>query len=108
MYKFSHERPVARIDDCAYYNSKKQSGLFFTQQNLDPSAPANAMSGNQPVTAPGVSYWDRKRGRYRTYEEQQQYLKEIGAIPASSPSPKGEGEREKRAAVVTPVKRRAA
>ena len=80
-------------DKATYFNCKKHAGLFFTQKNLDPSAPANAMSGNHPVSASGVSYWDRKRGRYRTYEEQQEYLREIGALTKTSPSPKGDGEK---------------
>ena len=87
-------------DKATYFTCKKQAGLFLTQQNLDPSAPANAMSGSQPVSAPGISYWDRKRGRYRTYEEQQEYLREIGALPKTAPSPKGEGEKSARTLLV--------
>lgn len=94
-------------DKATYFNCKKQAGLFFTQKNLDPSAPANAMSGNHPVSASGVSYWDRKRGRYRTYEEQQEYLREIGALPKTAPSPKGEGEQPTKTLLVASLSKAA-
>ena len=91
---FFQKSPATVSDNYAYYSTKKHSGLFFTLKNVDPSLPAVSMtqSGRNPVSVPGVSYWDRKRGRYRTYEEQQEYLREIGALPKTAPSPKGEGE----------------
>ena len=95
---FLHTRPV---DHYTYFETKKQTGLFFTLKNINPDLPADSMiSGHTPVSAPGVSYWDRKRGRYRTYEEQQEYLREIGALPKTAPSPKGEGEKPARTLLV--------
>lgn len=93
-----HTRPV---DHYTYFETKKQAGLFFTLKNINPDLPANSMiSGHTPVSAPGVSYWDRKHGRYRTYEEQQEYLREIGALTKTVPSPKGEGEKQARTLLV--------
>lgn len=61
-----------------YYERKKRQGFFLTKKNLNPSADYSAMDGELKkfvVTEPGVSYWSRASGRYRTYEEQEEYIK---------------------------------
>lgn len=62
-----------------YYESKKKQGLIFTQKNLNPEAPLSALDPDYEcklIYAPddGPSYWSHLSCRYRTYEEQQQFI----------------------------------
>ena len=61
-----------------YYEEKKRRGYILTLHDLNPNDPYLAMDPStgsvEPVMSPGIySHWSRLSGRYRTYEEQQEY-----------------------------------
>lgn len=65
-----------------YFEEKKRKRLIFTMDMFDPRLPNRCMAIDTdtmqpvPVTEPdGPSYWSRASGRYRSYEEQQEYIK---------------------------------
>lgn len=64
-----------------YFEQKKREGLIFTMHNLNPKLPYISMLPTsilyaRPVEEPeGPLYWSHLSGRYRTYEEQQEFLR---------------------------------
>lgn len=71
-----------------YYENKKKQGLIFTLQNVDPNAPMTALDGTHECRLvfddEGPSYWSHLSHRYRTYEEQQEFIK-LGCIDQKLP-----------------------
>lgn len=70
-----------------FYEDKKRRGLIFTEAHLREGGSNNNMPNNDSPTAPpdpytrdtGASQWDRQKKRYRTYEEQLAYQKQVEA-----------------------------
>ena len=74
----------------SYYESKKLNGLILTQRHLDPGKPLTALDDNENVItgSDGLPQWDREKGRYRTYEEQQEFAKKNNTSATLPPNNK--------------------
>jgi hypothetical protein len=62
----------------SYFEKKKKEGLIFTFHNMNPlkdyvSIEPKATSA-QPVVSDDYLYWSRLSGRYRTFEEQKEFI----------------------------------
>lgn len=62
-----------------YVEEKKRKGLIFTAHNVNPEYPYITMNPYVPypkpiLTGEAPSFWSHLSGRYRTYEEQQEYI----------------------------------
>lgn len=63
-----------------YFEQKKRENLVFTLHNINPDWPYLSMQPTsilyaRPIEEPdGPSYWSHLSGRYRSYEEQQEFL----------------------------------
>lgn len=69
-----------------FFETKKQRGLIFTEAHLKRrGSPFSMMQGNYGnITAPyfnahGPIQWDRQKNRYRTFEEQEEYVRQCQA-----------------------------
>jgi hypothetical protein len=68
-----------------FYEDKKRRGLIFTEAHLREGGSNNNVPDTDSPTTPvnpycrttGAPQWDREKRRYRTYEEQLAYQKEI-------------------------------
>ena len=80
-----------------YYEAKKQQNLVLTKRNLSPTAEMTAIDEKgKPVSSSGLSCWDKDKGRYRTYFEQQEAVKEYDTSGSMPPiDPKADMEIEK-------------
>lgn len=58
-----------------YYEGKKQKGYVFTSHNINPE------NGYEHCPQPeGISWWSKELGRYRTAEEQKEFVEKMMAI----------------------------
>lgn len=62
-----------------YYEEKLNRGYILTKQDIKPGGERTALVNKnvkaEPVTEEdGPTNWSRLSGRYRTYDEQQEYL----------------------------------
>lgn len=80
-----------------YYEAKKQQNLILTKRNLSPTAEMTAIDERgKPVSSSGLSSWDKEKGRYRTYFEQQEAVTEYDTSKSKPPiTPKADVEIEK-------------
>jgi len=68
-----------------YFENQKRLGLIFTEAHMRPDGSDLSMepSGGGNATPYfnqfGAIQWDRRKRRYRTYEEQQEYMVQIAA-----------------------------
>ena len=93
-----------------YFENKKRQGLIFTLHNIDTQKPYICMKNDpksiscKPVPVPmpvGPSFWSRLSGRYRTAEEQREYLAS-GCVDRALPVLTGDDE-PAAAKICTPV-----
>ena len=91
----------------SYYESKKQQGLILTRKHLCPTDDLVAIDkkGNPVTGRKALSEWDKEKGRYRTFAEQQDAIKKYDSsrtLPPNSIRAEKEIDRiiEKQAAIV--------
>lgn len=75
-----------------YFENKKRTGLILTAKNINPAAPLICMydvDRPTPVTYPnGPDFWSKKSHRYRTKQEQVEFIKDgcvdrdLGKMPS--------------------------
>ena len=72
----------------SYYAAKKQQGLILTRKHLCPTDDLVAIDKKgTPVTGrDGLSQWDREKGRYRTFAEQQEAIKKYDTSKTLPPN----------------------
>ena len=57
-----------------YYATKKANGFIFTKNNVKNDGDYT------PIASPeGISWWDKKLGRYRTSKEQTEFVQKMVA-----------------------------
>lgn len=95
----------------SYYESKKQQGLILTRKHLCPTDDLAAIDkkGNPVTGRDGLPQWDREKGRYRTFAEQQEAIKKYDTsrtLPPNSIRAEKEIDRiiEKQAAIVAALR----
>lgn len=64
--------------DNGYFEKKKKEGLIFTFHNMDPLmdylSTEPKITSAHPVVSDDYMYWSRLSGRYRTCEEQKEFV----------------------------------
>ena len=66
---------INKYEGLSYFEKKKREGLIFTQHNMNISKPYNSMEKDRNPVISNYSFWSRLSGRYRTYEEQVEYIR---------------------------------
>ena len=65
-------------EELSYLEKKKREGLIFTLHNMNRSKPyisiEKGKTSAKPITC-DHNFWSRRSGRYRTFEEQTEYIR---------------------------------